>query len=60
MSQPLWAKRLLTILEREPLGYRVARQCGSHRCMEAPGSPPFMFAFHDKATSAKLTSPSNY
>lgn len=44
------AKRLLAILEREPLGYRVLRQSGSHRRMEAPGRPPLTFAFHDKAT----------
>jgi Predicted periplasmic or secreted lipoprotein len=44
------AKRLLAILERKPLGYRVVRQTGSHRRMEAPGRPPFTFAFHDKAT----------
>ena len=44
------AKRLLAILEREPLGYRVVRQAGSHRRMEAPGRPPLTFAFHDKAT----------
>ena len=44
------AKRLLAVLERKPLGYRVARQSGSHRRMEAPGHPPLTFAFHDKAT----------
>lgn len=44
------AKRLLAILERKPLGYRVARQSGSHRRMEAEGRPSFTFAFHDKAT----------
>jgi predicted RNA binding protein YcfA (HicA-like mRNA interferase family) len=44
------AKRLLAVLEREPLNYRVARQSGSHRRMEAPGRPPLTFAFHDKAT----------
>jgi predicted RNA binding protein YcfA (HicA-like mRNA interferase family) len=44
------AKRLLAVLERKPLGYRVTRQSGSHRRMEAPGHPPFTFAFHDKAT----------
>lgn len=44
------AKRLLAILERKPLGYRVVRRSGSHRRMEAPGWPPFTFAFHDKAT----------
>jgi predicted RNA binding protein YcfA (HicA-like mRNA interferase family) len=44
------AKRLLAVLEREPLGYRVTRQSGSHRRMEAPGYSPLTFAFHDKAT----------
>jgi predicted RNA binding protein YcfA (HicA-like mRNA interferase family) len=44
------AKRLLAILERAPLNYRVSRQSGSHRRMEAPGRPPLAFAFHDKAT----------
>lgn len=44
------AKRLLAILEREPLNYRVSRQSGSHRRMEAPGRPPLTFAFHAKAT----------
>jgi predicted RNA binding protein YcfA (HicA-like mRNA interferase family) len=44
------AKRLLSVLEREPLNYRVSRQSGSHRRMEAPGRPPLTFAFHDKAT----------
>lgn len=44
------AKRLLTVLEREPLNYRVSRQSGSHRRMTAPGRPPLTFAFHDKAT----------
>jgi predicted RNA binding protein YcfA (HicA-like mRNA interferase family) len=44
------AKRLLAILERKPLSYRVFRQSGSHRRMEAPGRPPLTFAFHDSAT----------
>jgi predicted RNA binding protein YcfA (HicA-like mRNA interferase family) len=44
------AKRLLVVLERRPLGYRVERQAGSHRRMEAPGRPPLTFAFHDAAT----------
>jgi predicted RNA binding protein YcfA (HicA-like mRNA interferase family) len=44
------AKRLLAILERRPLGYRVTRQSGSHRRMEAAGRPPLTFAFHDSAT----------
>lgn len=44
------AKRLLAVLERKPLGYRVTRQSGSHRRMEAAGRPPLTFAFHDGAT----------
>lgn len=44
------AKRLLAVLEREPLNYRVSRQSGSHRRMEAPGRPSLTFAFHDKTT----------
>ena len=44
------ARRILAILERKPLGYRVVRQAGSHRRMEASGWPPIAFAFHDKAT----------
>lgn len=44
------AKRLLAVLEREPLNYRVLRRSGSHRRMEAPGRPPLTFAFHDRAT----------
>jgi predicted RNA binding protein YcfA (HicA-like mRNA interferase family) len=44
------AKRLLAILERKPLSYRIVRQAGSHRRMEAPGRPALSFAFHDKAT----------
>lgn len=44
------AKRLLAVLERKPLGYRVVRQSGSHRRMEAPGWPLLTFAFHDRAT----------
>jgi predicted RNA binding protein YcfA (HicA-like mRNA interferase family) len=44
------ATRLLAILEREPLRYRVVRQSGSHRRMEAAGRSPLTFAFHDKAT----------
>jgi predicted RNA binding protein YcfA (HicA-like mRNA interferase family) len=44
------AKRLLATLERKPLDYRVARQTGSHRRLEAPDRPPLTFAFHDNAT----------
>ena len=44
------AKRLLAVLMREPLNYRVARQRGSHRWMVAPGRKPLRFAFHDRDT----------
>ena len=44
------AKRLLATLERKPLGYRVVRQVGSHRRLEAPNRPPLTFAFHNNAT----------
>lgn len=42
------AKRLLAILMREPLNYRIARQRGSHRRLKAEGRRPFSFAFHDR------------
>jgi predicted RNA binding protein YcfA (HicA-like mRNA interferase family) len=44
------AKRLLAVLEREPLGYRVVRQSGSHRRLRSPHHPPITFAFHVRAT----------
>ena len=44
------ARRLLAVLERQPLGYRIVRQSGSHRRLESPDFPPLTFAFHDKAT----------
>jgi len=46
----LKAARLLAILQRRPLGYRVVRQSGSHRRLEAEGRPPLTFAWHAKAT----------
>jgi predicted RNA binding protein YcfA (HicA-like mRNA interferase family) len=42
------ARRLLAILTREPLNYRVVRQTGSHRTLRAPGRPRVIFAFHDR------------
>jgi predicted RNA binding protein YcfA (HicA-like mRNA interferase family) len=49
------AGRLLAVLERKPLGYRVVRRSGSHRRLEASSRPPLTFAFYDKATiSASL------
>jgi predicted RNA binding protein YcfA (HicA-like mRNA interferase family) len=44
------AKRLLAVLERQPLGYEVVRQSGSHRRIRSPDRPPLTFAFHDSAT----------
>jgi predicted RNA binding protein YcfA (HicA-like mRNA interferase family) len=45
-------RRLLAILMREPLSYRVVRQTGSHRTLRAPGRPRILFAFHDGETIA--------
>ena len=42
------AKRLLAMLQREPLNYRIVRQRGSHRVLAAPGRPRIVFAFHDR------------
>lgn len=46
------AKELVAVLGRSPLGYRVTRQKGSHRQLEAQGRPTLAFAFHDKVTLA--------
>lgn len=46
------AKALLAILTRDPLGYRIARQRGSHRLLRAPGRPEVRFAWHDRHTLA--------
>ena len=42
------ARRLLAILMREPLNYRVVRQTGSHRTLRAPGRRQIVFAFHGR------------
>jgi predicted RNA binding protein YcfA (HicA-like mRNA interferase family) len=42
------AKRLLAVLMREPLSYRIVRQRGSHRTLRAFGRPPLVFAWHDR------------
>jgi predicted RNA binding protein YcfA (HicA-like mRNA interferase family) len=39
------ARQVLRGLER--IGWRVKRQSGSHRTLERPGWPDFIFAFHD-------------
>jgi predicted RNA binding protein YcfA (HicA-like mRNA interferase family) len=46
----LKAKKLLRVLQAQPLSYRVMRQNGSHRKMEAPNYPTIIFAFHDNQT----------
>ncbi|HET9252283.1 MAG TPA: type II toxin-antitoxin system HicA family toxin [Candidatus Eisenbacteria bacterium] len=40
------ARKVLAALER--LGWRIKRQSGSHRTLERPGWPDFVFAFHDR------------
>lgn len=55
------ASRLLAALLR--IGWAVKRQSGSHRTLQRPGWPDFVFAFHDRdemgprmlARIAKLT-----
>jgi len=44
------ARKLLRILQREPLNYRVTRQAGSHRRLVAPNHPPITWGFHDRRT----------
>ena len=51
----LKAKQLLRILRAQPLGYRVVRQKGSHRKLEAPNHPAISFAFHDNQTIRPAT-----
>jgi predicted RNA binding protein YcfA (HicA-like mRNA interferase family) len=46
----LKARRLLRVRQAEPLGYRVVRQRGSHRKLEAANYPPIVFSFHDSQT----------
>jgi predicted RNA binding protein YcfA (HicA-like mRNA interferase family) len=47
----LKAPRLLAILMREPLSYRVERQKGSHRRLtSSAGYPSVTFSWHDRAT----------
>jgi predicted RNA binding protein YcfA (HicA-like mRNA interferase family) len=46
----LKAKKLLRVLQAEPLRYRIVRQNGSHCRLEAPGHPTIVFAFHDNQT----------
>jgi predicted RNA binding protein YcfA (HicA-like mRNA interferase family) len=51
MFPSMRASRLLAVLLREPLGYRVVRQRGSHRrLVSARGYPSLTYAFHDHKT----------
>ncbi len=43
------AADFLRLLQRE-LGYRIVRQEGSHRKLEADGRPTLTFAFHDRVS----------
>jgi predicted RNA binding protein YcfA (HicA-like mRNA interferase family) len=40
------ARRVLAALLR--IGWSIKRTSGSHRVLERPGWPDFVFAFHDK------------
>ncbi len=42
------ARRVLRALLR--IGWHIARSRGSHRVLERPGWPVFVFAFHDGET----------
>jgi predicted RNA binding protein YcfA (HicA-like mRNA interferase family) len=46
----LKAKKLLRLLQAEPLCYRIVRQNGSHRKLEAPAHLAIVFSFHDNQT----------
>jgi predicted RNA binding protein YcfA (HicA-like mRNA interferase family) len=39
------ASRVLAALMR--IGWTIKRQSGSHRTLQRPGRPDFVFAFHD-------------
>lgn len=41
-----WPK-LRRVLERRPLFYKVVRESGSHRRLEAPDRPSLILAFHN-------------
>jgi predicted RNA binding protein YcfA (HicA-like mRNA interferase family) len=40
------ARRVFAALLR--IGWKIKRQTGSHRTLEKPGSPDFVYAFHDR------------
>ena len=39
------SKRLLAALQKK--GWLIKRQTGSHKTLEKPGFPDYVFAFHD-------------
>ena len=41
----LKARRVLAALLR--IGWKIKRQSGSHKTLNRPGRPDFVFAFHD-------------
>ena len=45
------APRVLAALQK--IGWRIARQRGSHRVLVKEGRPNFVFAFHDTEESAR-------
>ena len=45
MAGSMKARRVLAALKR--IGWSVKRQRGSHRTLERPGWPDYIFAFHD-------------
>jgi predicted RNA binding protein YcfA (HicA-like mRNA interferase family) len=51
----LKAKELIRVLQAQPLSYRIVRQKGSHRKLEAPNRPTITFAFHDNQTIRPAT-----
>ena len=51
-APPLKARELRRVLEREPLGYSVDRQQGSHATLKSARYPELHFAFHDGQTLA--------
>jgi predicted RNA binding protein YcfA (HicA-like mRNA interferase family) len=41
------AKARLVLRALQRIGWRIKRQSGSHRTLERPGWPDYVFAFHD-------------
>ncbi|MFE0658501.1 type II toxin-antitoxin system HicA family toxin [Streptomyces sp. NPDC058876] len=44
------ASALLGVLLRQPLGYVIVRQKGSHRILRSENYPQLLFSFHDGVT----------